>query len=110
MGELVAGYFVTKVGRTTGSTAGNIVRTCVDLDFGSVTLICQFETEYYSEGGDSGAPVYVGNFLGDLEGIAGMHVGRDTVLDRAIFSTVDGLEHDLGQTIDFQICYPGYGC
>lgn len=56
----VVGELLTKVGRTTGRTQGNVTATCVNVNvFGTnITQLCQDRASYASAGGDSGSPVF----------------------------------------------------
>lgn len=58
--NVLVGFPVRKTGRTTGTTAGPVINTCIDLKFGdsNVWLLCQDRFSGVSAGGDSGAPVY----------------------------------------------------
>lgn len=68
--EMHGGYFfenatlLAKVGRTTGTTENVVIKTCVRTNvFNSGvdlvrTLLCQTQSDYTSDGGDSGSPVY----------------------------------------------------
>lgn len=58
------GEFLTKVGRTTGETSGEVIETCVDInaflnnvDTG-FTNLCQHRVAAISASGDSGSPVF----------------------------------------------------
>ncbi len=59
--NLITGLTVRKTGRTSGTTTGSVLATCVDLPEAGTTywLLCQDQVSDYSAGGDSGAPVYV---------------------------------------------------
>lgn len=60
-GETIMGLELNKVGRTTGWTYGDIVRTCTDhspSDWGGVQLRCQYEVDADLNPGDSGSPVF----------------------------------------------------
>lgn len=80
---------LTKVGRSSGRTSGRITRTCVtapqfDIDFfGNLfdtgrTLLCQYQGDYASLGGDSGAPVQgEGTYEPGKFWFDGIHWGSD---------------------------------
>lgn len=56
----VMGELLTKVGRTTGRTLGNVTATCVNINVlgTNITQLCQDRASYASAGGDSGSPVF----------------------------------------------------
>jgi len=56
----VVGHAVTKVGRTTGRTQGNVTGVCVNINVADTnfTQLCQNQANYGSAGGDSGSPVF----------------------------------------------------
>jgi hypothetical protein len=56
----VMGQAVTKVGRTTGRTQGNVTAVCANLNVANtnITQLCQNTANYGSAGGDSGSPVF----------------------------------------------------
>lgn len=56
--DMLVGMDVDKVGRTTGWTGGEITSTCVSVAHPGGTIICGMETDYFANGGDSGAPVF----------------------------------------------------
>lgn len=60
------GSRVNKVGRTTGWTAGPVIRTCADVNvnLSDVTLLCQHLVRAVSRPGDSGSPVFHGRYAG----------------------------------------------
>lgn len=101
---LLSGLTVDKVGRATGWTRGTINQTCVDItphlegeDFAQEE--CQYGASYWSQGGDSGSPVFV-QVQENHVALVGIHHAHDTVNDRAYFSPLDGIEHDLSITLD----------
>jgi hypothetical protein len=94
------GLAAWKVGRTTGTTSGQITSQCVDeaqyvfaggnfIDTGR-TMLCQVEAAYQSQGGDSGSPVYNEPF-GTRYGI-GIHWGSDATT--AVFSNINYIENE----------------
>ncbi|MCB1057282.1 MAG: hypothetical protein KDD11_17415 [Acidobacteria bacterium] len=91
---------VSKSGRTTGQTSGQVTNTCVDIEpSGPVTntWLCQTKADYDSDQGDSGSPVYKTKYP-DNAILYGLNWGRYTTpfTTRAIFSGVANLEADLG--------------
>ena len=61
-----------KVGRATGWTYGDVVKTCEDLksDTDGKWRLCSDVVDFYSDGGDSGAPVFLYNGDDPAEGEA----------------------------------------
>lgn len=55
----VVGELLTKVGRTTGRTQGNVTATCQNFNVSgtNITLLCQDRASYASAPGDSGSPI-----------------------------------------------------
>jgi hypothetical protein len=56
----IEGDFLSKVGRTTGYTAGEVIETCEDVNQNgsNFTILCQYRVEAVSNKGDSGSPVF----------------------------------------------------
>lgn len=56
----IGGERLTKVGRTTGRTSGNVTGTCLNVGVSGSNLLmfCQGQASYLSAGGDSGSPVF----------------------------------------------------
>jgi hypothetical protein len=91
------GQMVDKVGRTTGWNYGFVRNTCVLVNVSfSRRLLCQYYADYWSQGGDSGSPVFI--WWGDRVGLTGLHWGSFKFLwiRRAIFSPLGGVRFDLG--------------
>lgn len=91
------GQMVDKVGRTTGWNYGFVRNTCVLVNVSfSRRLLCQYYADYWSQGGDSGSPVFI--WWGDRVGLTGLHWGsfRFLWIRRAIFSPLAGVRFDLG--------------
>jgi hypothetical protein len=96
----VAGQRVEKVGRTTGWTSGTVLEdngTCVDT-FGSdgVWRLCTYRADYYSDGGDSGSPVFI--WPGGVANVTltGIHWGRNPDAGYSDFSPLGGVHEDFG--------------
>jgi hypothetical protein len=55
------GQSLSKVGRTTGWTGGEVSETCVDINStkDSITMLCQTMVDALSAPGDSGSPVFI---------------------------------------------------
>jgi hypothetical protein len=108
-GTLPVGSYLDKTGRTSGSTYGQVTNSCVTIG----SLRCQDISKVWSEGGDSGSPVYV--YLGgagaaendvQLHGVMWGGPGSDYTTTYS--SRLSGIEADLGALTN--LCRPGYGC
>ena len=103
-GTLPVNSWLDKTGRTSGSTYGQVTYSCVTIG----SLRCQDISRVWSEGGDSGAPVYV--WIGDndvqLHGVMWGGPGSDYTTTYS--SRLSGIEADLGALSN--LCRPGYGC
>lgn len=108
-GTLPVGTYLDKTGRTSGSTYGQVTNSCVTIG----SLRCQDISKVWSEGGDSGSPVFV--YLGgsgaaendvQLHGV--MWGGPGTDYTTTYSSRLAGIEADLGMLSN--VCRPGLGC
>jgi hypothetical protein len=107
----VLGQVVTKVGRTTAETSGEVTATCADINPeytllnaaypGNLTLLCQHRFAAESDRGDSGGPVFapIGASLDvDLHGVlSGTELGGDQ--PGSWFSALGQIEVDLGNLL-----------
>lgn len=104
--NLVDGITLSKVGRTTGWTTGDITQTCINdkisgnseweaigIPSGSVAFICVFRAKYGSDGGDSGAPVFRLRADSVDVDITGIHYGGND--NSSLFSTIDNLRIEM---------------
>jgi hypothetical protein len=84
----VVGQSVTKVGRTTGRTAGTIQQTCANFNVSgsTITQLCQSRASYSSAGGDSGSPVFRITTLPNVI-LSGIHWGSG-----GVFSPITGIQ------------------
>lgn len=76
-GFLVVGDSVNLMGKKSGWLEGVVVATCQDQggwNKGS-TLLCQTVTDYGSDSGDSGGPVFTWDGASDYVDIRGIHAG-----------------------------------
>ncbi|HBC32093.1 MAG TPA: hypothetical protein DC024_12730 [Clostridiales bacterium] len=89
-GDTTKGHKVYKSGITTGLTNGTVVDTYIIMG----TLQDQFTATYWSEPGDSGAPVFI--LSGDTVELVGVHKGRWG--SNAAFSPMSGVRQELGIT------------
>lgn len=55
----IVGTTITKLGRSTGRTTGEVEQMCVNLNVAdtNITLLCQGDADYASAGGDSGGSI-----------------------------------------------------
>lgn len=91
------GEVLMKTGRSTGTTNGTVVQTCVDVNVSgtSITLLCQDIVQNPGNvivlGGDSGSPVFrsPGTYMGELWG--GNQAG-----DVWVMSAVENIEFEVG--------------
>jgi hypothetical protein len=77
-GDMPEGTRVDKVGNSSGWTYGEITSTCRHVwldDWPADVAMCLYEADYYSEGGDSGGPVFY-IIDGNLVKFAGIHSGE----------------------------------
>lgn len=108
-GTLPAGSYLDKTGRTSGSTYGQVTHSCVTIG----SLRCQDISRVWSEGGDSGSPVYVylggsGTAENDVRLHGVMWGGPGSDYTTTYSSRLAGIEADLGALNN--LCRPGYGC
>jgi hypothetical protein len=84
----VVGQAVTKVGRTTGRTAGTIQQTCANFNVSgsTITQLCQSRASFASAGGDSGSPVFRITALPNVT-LVGIHWGSG-----GVFSPITGIQ------------------
>ena len=91
-GTLPVGSVLDKTGRTSGSTYGNVTNSCVTIG----SLRCQDISKVWSEGGDSGSPVYVWLSNNDVQLHGVMWGGPGTDYTTTYSSRLAGIEADLG--------------
>lgn len=108
-GTLPVGSYLDKTGRTSGSTYGQVTNSCVTIG----SLRCQDISKVWSEGGDSGSPVFVyiggsGTAENDVQLHGVMWGGPGTDYTTTYSSRLAGIEADLGALNN--LCRPGYGC
>jgi hypothetical protein len=108
-GTLPVGTILDKTGRTSGSTYGQVTNSCVTIG----VLRCQDVSKVWSEGGDSGSPVYIwlggsGAAENDVQLVGVMWGGPGTDYTTTYSSRLSGIEADLGALNN--LCRPGYGC
>jgi hypothetical protein len=108
-GTLPVGSYLDKTGRTSGSTYGQVTSSCVTIG----VLRCQDISKVWSQGGDSGSPVYVyiggaGAAENDVQLHGVMWGGPGSDCTTTYSSRLSGIEQDLGALSN--LCRPGYGC
>jgi hypothetical protein len=107
--SIAVGAYLDKTGRTSGSTYGQVTNSCVTIG----SLRCQDISKVWSEGGDSGSPVFVyvggsGTAENDVRLHGVMWGGPGTDYTTTYSSRLAGIEADLGALNN--LCRPGYGC
>ncbi len=108
-GTLPVGAILEKTGRTSGSTYGQVTQSCVTIG----SLRCQDVSRVWSEGGDSGSPMYLsvggtGDAANDVQLYGILWGGPSTDWTTTYSSRLSGIEQDLGALTN--LCRPGYGC
>ena len=108
-GTLPVGSYLDKTGRTSGSTYGQVTNSCVTIG----SLRCQDVSRVWSQGGDSGSPVFVwlggsGAAENDVQLHGVMWGGPGSDYTTTYSSRLSGIEQDLGALNS--LCRPGYGC
>jgi hypothetical protein len=106
LSTILVGTWLDKTGRTSGGTTGQITQTCAW--FSSQKLFCSDVSNVWSEGGDSGSPMF--HWLGDdsvaLYGVLwGGPPGQWTVTHS---NRLSNIEQDLGSLTN--VCAPGFSC
>jgi hypothetical protein len=101
------GETLTKVGRTTGRTVGQVSATCMNVNVVSsnVTMLCQHRVELFNAPGDSGSPVFR-IFAGDDVATKGIFWGQVTGAGSGIFSPIANVESEMGNVAT---CAPEFG-
>ncbi|HEX6750258.1 MAG TPA: hypothetical protein VF092_23395 [Longimicrobium sp.] len=108
-GTVPVGTLLDKTGRTSGSTRGLVTSSCVTIG----ELRCQDISTVWSEGGDSGSPMYValagiGDAENDVQLYGILWGGPNGDWNTTYSSRLSGIEQDLGALTD--LCRPGFGC
>lgn len=107
--SIAVGAYLDKTGRTSGSTYGQVTNSCVTIG----SLRCQDISKVWSEGGDSGSPVFVyiggsGTAENDVRLHGVMWGGPGSDYTTTYSSRLAGIEADLGALNN--LCRAGYGC
>jgi len=91
----LVGQSVTKVGRTTGRSAGTVQQTCVNVNVSgtNITQLCQSISNYANAGGDSGSPVFRITTLPSVV-LVGINWGGNGVT--SVFSPISQIQQELG--------------
>jgi hypothetical protein len=95
----VVGWWMDKVGRTSGWTRGQVEQTCVIIG----QLVCQYIGSIWSEGGDSGSPIFYVDVSGPNPG-SGSNINFSGILwggpvgdfTTTYWSTAAGIRQDFG--------------
>jgi hypothetical protein len=86
----LVGMQVHKMGKTTGWTSGVVTQACMNSlpanDPFRVMRLCQAWTNYYCDGGDSGAPVFTWDGSSDYVQLVGVHFAGDRQTPQGEFS------------------------
>ena len=91
------GTDIDKIGRSSGWSYGEIDQSCVNfVHQSSVTLICQYRTDAWAEGGDSGSPVFIGPISSDVQLAGILHSGDQDGDYLFWYSPIEGVHDDLG--------------
>jgi hypothetical protein len=107
----LVGQVVTKVGRTTGRTAGVVQQTCANFNVlnTNITQLCQSRASYLSNPGDSGSPVFRIVNVPALNDVAlgGIHWGSG-----GVFSTISNIQRNVFHVElgPLTTCAPGFAC
>ena len=69
--------------------------------------MCTDISDYDSQNGDSGGPVFIWDGSSELVTLVGLHFGSNPLYDHAYFSPISGIRHsdDLG---GIEVRAPGY--
>jgi len=97
----VLGQPIDKVGHGGGWTRGRVRRTCVAVVAPPPApafrrLLCQYFGTYYSNGGDSGSPVFIRSPATPSVRVTGLHWGAYPAIRESAFSPRGGVTADLG--------------
>ena len=103
-GSLPVNSYLDKTGRTSGSTYGLVTNSCVTIG----VLRCQDVSRVWSEGGDSGSPVYVWLSDNDVQLHGVMWGGPGSDYSTTYSSRLAGIEADLGTLTN--LCRVGFSC
>jgi hypothetical protein len=107
----LVGQVVTKVGRTTGRTAGVVLQTCANFNVlgTNITQLCQSRANYLSNPGDSGSPVFRIVNVPAVNDVAlgGIHWGSG-----GVFSTISNIQRNIFHVElgPLTTCAPGFVC
>jgi hypothetical protein len=111
-GNALVGDIVRKVGRTTGTTRGDVIGTCVNVNVSgsNITQLCQTLANYASAGGDSGSPVFSNlNSPQQLDSrLRGIHWGGGG--GTTVFSPINGGVQRASELGPLTNCAPGFSC
>ncbi|HEV2844629.1 MAG TPA: hypothetical protein VG477_07270, partial [Thermoanaerobaculia bacterium] len=92
------GQVVYKVGRTTGSSGGSVVASCVNINVSgtNISMLCQDVVNAAAGPGDSGSPAFfIVNGVGDIYAV-GLVWGINSTGTQFIMSALENIEFELG--------------
>ncbi|MFQ5878724.1 MAG: hypothetical protein ACE5IZ_00905 [Dehalococcoidia bacterium] len=102
----VQGDTVHKVGISTGWISGQVSQTCMRADVGNWTYLCQDETTFSSQTGDSGSPVFIRDPNSNIDvDIVGILWG--TTATNSYYSYIGNVYWDLGPGSQWDTCVVG---
>lgn len=100
------GRWLDKQGATSGWTHGQVTETCVNRTYSGRVLQCLYRTTIWSEGGDSGSPIFLHNDQAQIYypittvHLAGMLVGGPSNnFNITDFSTIEAIEQNFNTTL-----------
>lgn len=105
-GAPVMGQTLSKTGRTTGWTRGQVTATCTNINVSGseITQLCQSRVGAFVAGGDSGSPVF-GEYTDGTVFLGGILWGSSTDLTTGavqfIFSPLEAVRAEIGDITTF---------
>lgn len=108
-GDVAAQTVVIKVGRTTGYTAGKVIRTCGNVNQAGTnrTMLCQWTTDFRVASGDSGAPALC-CADGTFRGLVGIVWGGSST--SGVYSAMHEVQRSDTELGPLTVCYGGASC
>ncbi|MCC8996631.1 MAG: S1 family peptidase [Nitrosomonas sp.] len=104
----LVGTVVNKIGRTTGYTSGAVTNSCVTMPVRDTiqTLLCQDMTNFDSQPGDSGSPVFIEMGMARVA-LVGIAWGgfQNAVPPVSVYSPIGAVQAELG-TLDIAVTPP----
>lgn len=112
--SLFDGLLVSRVGQRSGWVQASITDTCadkklMDTNHGEFTLLCQVEIATGTQGGDSGAPVFmINNSASGTVSLLGVAWGGSSTV--SYFSKIGSIYLELGPSASWDSCSPEFSC